>query len=150
MICVEPHPESAALLRQNVARYGDRVTVIEAAAWTEHATLQLTPATDDSRNTGGVSVMRVADGIPVQGVPLSEILAMASPRVRLLKLDCEGAEHVILDESILDCVQELCGEVHRISPDAFVPRPLEAGRLNLALENNGPNTALVWARRHIR
>jgi len=148
VICVEPHPESARLLRQNLARYGDQVTIIEAAAWCEHATLQLTAATDDSQNTGGATVMRAAEGITVRGIPLAEILESAGAHVRLLKLDCEGAEHVILDESILGCVQELCGELHRIYPRDLVPSPLEVGSLSLTIEENGPNTALFWAAFH--
>jgi len=146
VICVEPHPASAELLRRNLARYGNRVTIIEAAAWTEHTTLQLTPATDDPRNTGGESVFRGGEGIAVRGVPLGKILATAGDHVRLLKLDCEGAEHVILNESILACVGELCGELHRIPPHALVPLPLRAAKLNLTIEENGPNTALFWAR----
>ena len=76
------------------------------------------------------------------------LMASAGPRVRLLKLDCEGAEHVILDESILGCVQELCGELHRIYPRDLVPSPLEVGSLSLTIEENGPNTALFWAAFH--
>lgn len=102
------------MLRENVARYGERVTVIEAAAWTEHANLQLTPAMDDSRNTGGESVMRDGEGIAVRGIPLGEILAMAGPRVRLLKMDCEGAEHALLARADLSRVEALCGESHDI------------------------------------
>lgn len=95
VICVEPHPDSARLLRANLARSGERAVVVEAAAWHEHTTLQLTPATDDVKNTGGASVVRETAGIAVQGVPSREVLDLAGSRVGLLKMDCEGAEYSI-------------------------------------------------------
>jgi|GEM_PF-1534772 len=142
VICVEPHPESAQLLRQNIARYGARATVIEAAAWHEHATLQLTPATDDPRNTGGASVMRDIKGIAVSCIPLSEILASVCGQVRLLKLDCEGSEYAILDGADLSAVEHVCGEAHES------PRGVDIGTLlfpqQIETTSNGPRTQLFW------
>ncbi len=148
VICVEPHPESARLLRENVARYGERVTVIEAAAWHEHATLRLTPATDNPQNTGGASVMRAAEGTSVRGMPLSDILQSAGPRVRLLKLDCEGAEYGMLDGADLSSVEQFCGEAHEVPRRSDITELLAPRRTETT--KNGPLTKLFWTARSLR
>lgn len=124
----------------------DKVTIIEVAAWCEHATLQLTPATDDARNTGGASVMREVKGIEVRGIPLSAIIASAGPRIRLLKLDCEGAEHAILQDADLSCVKQLCGESHDTSEHSAnsIRGLLERAGFQPMTVCNGPATCLFW------
>jgi len=63
-----------------------------------------------------VNVSGVNERRPVESVPLDQILegiAADGKRVRLLKLDCEGAEFPILYTSKrLDLVDEICGELH--------------------------------------
>lgn len=41
VLAIEPEPRNAAMLRRNVAPYGDRVRVIEAAVWTERTGVRL-------------------------------------------------------------------------------------------------------------
>lgn len=47
-------------------------------------------------------------------VTLTEVLARADGPVRLLKLDCEGAEYSILDGVDLSRVRQICGEAHDV------------------------------------
>lgn len=48
----------------------------------------------------------------VRGGTLADILRAAGPRVRLLKLDCEGAEQELLACEDLSRVDEVRGEAH--------------------------------------
>ncbi len=113
VITCEPHPENLKLLRRNLARYGDRVEIIPAAVWPADEPAFMSPAEDDPHNTGGGTVCR-GRGLPVGTITLAEVLARAGGPVRLLKLDCEGAEYSILDGVDSSQVQQICGEAHDI------------------------------------
>jgi len=48
-------------------------------------------------------------------VKLSEVLARAGGPVRLMKLDCEGAEYAVLEDADLTDMAAICGEAHNIT-----------------------------------
>jgi len=96
VIAVEPDPDNAALLRENVRRNKHRnVTVIEAAAWHETTRVSLRR---DQFNTGD---NRVADhfaegGVTceVDGLALDDRLADVP--VSAVKVDAQGVDHLAL------------------------------------------------------
>jgi len=75
-----------------------------------------------SANTGGNSVMLADDSSGVDPVPtigLDEVLSRFD-RVRLLKLDCEGAEFpALLTSQALGRVDEIVGEYHEVGEEAM-------------------------------
>lgn len=114
VISVEPDPENAYYLRHNVhmaCGATDRCVIVTAAAGAEWGVAEFTA---QPVNTGGGSLWP-ADGdrrFPVAVVPFDRLVDLAGA-VRLLKLDCEGAEWDILHASRrLDRVTEIVGEYH--------------------------------------
>jgi FkbM family methyltransferase len=110
--CVEPDAENFALLKHNLAPYADRVRLHHAAAWrsdvkAERLSLRNPVA---ARNTGAHQVAALGEG--VEAVAFDDLVELAG-RVRLVKLDCEGAEWpILLTSRRLGQVQALCGEYH--------------------------------------
>jgi FkbM family methyltransferase len=90
LVCVEPHPASAAILRKQGFR------VIEAALWKTPARLRLTQPTSDSTSCtvlpGSESSRR---GWEVEAVRLDSLTI--SGRRLLIKLDLQGAEFEALE-----------------------------------------------------
>jgi FkbM family methyltransferase len=90
VVCVEPHPPSAAILR----RHGFRV--VEAALWKEPGRLRLTQPTDAT--TSCSVAVEAAAGRPswdVETVRLDGI-GVTGERI-LVKLDLQGAEEAALE-----------------------------------------------------
>ncbi len=129
---LEPDRENCRCLRENVKRYIENgyVQLIERAVWRSD------PNDDQLRfdgyhpfppsfvgmegilNTGCGSVIWGA-GDPVEKVALDDVIDLATNhgerRVRLLKLDCEGAEWpVLLTSRRLHLIDEIVGEFHEI------------------------------------
>jgi FkbM family methyltransferase len=118
VVCCEPSPDNFSLLRHNLGPFGDRVTLLQCAVWRSDVPagrLRLCNPVDE-RNTGAVQAWADGDGVEVEAVPFDDLLAgltAAGRRVRLLKLDCEGAEWPILFTTRrLAAVDEMCGEYH--------------------------------------
>ncbi len=95
LIAVEPDPANCALCRKNLAPFGDRAVVLQAAVWPENTRLRINPG---SRRGGAWSleVEPWPDG-DVDGLTIHEILrrAGAPDQIDLLKMDVEGAEEEI-------------------------------------------------------
>jgi FkbM family methyltransferase len=95
VIAIEPNPEAAAVLRQNLENNGiENVRVIEAAASTQDGQAQLYMGSTSL----GASTCSNGNGyrsLYVRTVDLSKIIN-ATHTVDLLKLDIEGAEWPIL------------------------------------------------------
>src|SRR5262245_55916669 len=112
VVCLEPDPGNFRLLTHNLRPFAVRVVLHNAAAWrNDVACHELSIGNPlDVRNTGAV---RVAEpGTSVKAVALDDMLREAG-RVRLLKLDCEGAEWpVLLTAAEMGRVAEVCGEYH--------------------------------------
>ena len=95
VIAVEASPETAAVLRENIAlnSLGARVTVLEVAAWDSHTSLRLEDPNGKAHG-GSTRVLSVAEtvyGPIVPAAPLDDMLDN-SQEVGLVKLDVEGAD----------------------------------------------------------
>jgi FkbM family methyltransferase len=98
VFAVEPDPDNAALLLENVRRSGLRnVRVIRAAAWRETTRVRLLR---DRVNTGDNRVVPAADAdradnCLVDAVAMDERLERES--VSVMKIDAQGTDHVALE-----------------------------------------------------
>jgi len=108
IVCLEADPAIATVLRRNLAAFGDdRTTVIAQAAWVHDGYVTFA--------AHGADEGRVANrGGEVPCVDLARLCA--SGPVDLLKLDVEGAEHVLIQHlehtGVLQNVARLICEVH--------------------------------------
>ena len=125
VICCEPFPNAAAVARENLAPYGERVEVRQVAVFDGSATeVELRghdDKPDDSTNIAvagmldGRSVSLAPDGLSVSATTLDSLLKSCG-RVDLLKLDCEGSEYPILSAATrLNQVGRITCEWHRAS-----------------------------------
>jgi FkbM family methyltransferase len=126
----EAHPVNHAITLKNLERFGERAVCRNVAVWRSDVGRR-TLFNDDidslsSGNTGGHAVFYNEAGLPVQTVGLDDIIFEVSDglrrKIRLLKIDCEGAEYPILFTTThLEYIEEICGEYHvidsRIMPE---------------------------------
>lgn len=94
-VAVEPHPETAGILRQNLEQYGDRAVVLEGAVRSEpvETTLYVNAGADLSSHR--VVETRGREGLPVATYVLDDLLATYQPTI--LKVDIEGGEYELAD-----------------------------------------------------
>lgn len=116
VVAIEPEPLNLAHLRTNVAAHGaDNVVVVPLALTRDRRTVRIARP---PLNSGGAGCYHDrADGYPtaeVRSTTLDAIFDEYVPgRCRLLKVDCEGAEHEILPASrALRRVDWFAGEFH--------------------------------------
>jgi FkbM family methyltransferase len=89
LICVEPHPPSAAILRARGFR------VVEAALWNERRRMTLSQPTEASTSC---TVTAPPEGLPHWDVDAIRLEDLEIPGTRILvKLDLQGAEMAALD-----------------------------------------------------
>ena len=124
VVCVEPHPENLPSLKRNLDWYGDRAEIIPKALWSldDEKTLKL--GTIQGKGRWASASVTHSDRIPiyeVEPISLNKVIehAVGEGTVRLLKLDCEGAEI----PALLDCqrwsqIEELVCECHLNFPGA--------------------------------
>jgi len=129
---IEPDRTNCAFAAEHLAPYLDRgyVRLLHAAAWRSdpndddlrfdgyHVFPPSYPNMEGIVNTGGGSVVW-GFGEPVAKIALDEVVDLATNRgerrVRLLKLDCEGAEWpILLTSRRLHVVDEIVGEFHEL------------------------------------
>ena len=132
IICVEPDRSNCEVAAANLRPHieAGRVELVRAAAWRSdrnadalyfdghHPFPKSFPGMEGIVNTGSGSVIW-GSGEPVAKVALDDIVDRATNRgerrVRLLKLDCEGAEWpILLTSQRLDLIDGICGEFHEI------------------------------------
>ena len=124
--CYEPHPDNYQHLLRNCSQWAyrraklyDRAVVVSG----DRAALRI-----DKGNTGGHSTtwLPKTDGtLDVPAVSITEVLERArrtapNKRIRLLKLDCEGAEYNLLYALLggeLDWIDEITGEIHSVGEE---------------------------------
>ena len=94
VLAIEPDPINHELARQNLAQFGARATLVQAAVWHEETALRVTSG--DSRGTWSSTVETgsiLADDQVVEALTVDNILdRYGLTSVDLLKMDIEGAE----------------------------------------------------------
>lgn len=110
VVCVEPDEENHAVLRKNLEKYADRVTLHCAAVRHQDG-----PALVRLERHPSISTCHsiVSDrGEEVDGISLDSVLDPFE-KVDVLKIDCEGAEYEILYSSKqLSKCERIVGEAH--------------------------------------
>lgn len=151
LYCIEPDRSNFEIAAANLKPYLDRgcVQLVRGAAWrSDHNADQLYfdgyhpfpksfMGMQGVINTGNGSVIW-GSGEPVAKVAFDDIVDLVTrhgaDEVRLLKLDCEGAEWpILLTSRRLHLIREICGEFHElggqyleISEDRAVTMPVFA------------------------
>ena len=94
LVCVEPHPATANLLRHNRACLGSRAQVLEAAVSNTPGKMRLNLAAEHYN----ASLVRGGnEGIEVDTITMEDVMARAGiTTIDVLKMDIEGAEKLIL------------------------------------------------------
>jgi FkbM family methyltransferase len=151
--CIEADRTNFEIAAENLRPQLERghVQLVRGAAWRSdrntdrlcfdgyHSFTESYPGLQGIINTGNGSVVW-GGGEPVAKIAFDEIVDRATNhgehRVRLLKLDCEGAEWLILLTSQrLSLVDEICGEFHEIGgrfPEIGEDRPGQQPVFSLA------------------
>jgi len=107
VLALEPNRDNYALARRNLAAYGSRIRVVNAALWCETRTVMF----QGGSLAGAIS----ADGQPVDAISVLDALEMMpNGRADILKMDIEGAEREVLrsPESWLGRVDHILVELH--------------------------------------
>jgi FkbM family methyltransferase len=130
--CVEADRTNFEIAKENLASSieSGHVQLVKGAVWRSdgntdqlcfdgyHVFTDSYPGLEGIVNTGNGSVVW-GSGEPVAGIAFDEIVDRVTNngehRVRLLKLDCEGAEWpILLTSQRLGLIDEICGEFHEI------------------------------------
>lgn len=124
VVALEPFPDNAALCRRNLAPYGDRAELREAAVWSHACRLVLD---GHGGHEWGVQV-RPARAGEEGGVAALGIADLGLPRIDLLKIDIEGSEEPLFSEGAeawLPTVGAIAVELHGPACEAAFRRALE-------------------------
>lgn len=117
-VAVEPDPGNAEMLRRNLAPFGERARVVQAAVWSNECGLVLSRGDYRGGGEWAVQVRECRPGEPaeIEATSVQELLAGAGfERVGLLKMDIEGAELAVFGAgagSWLDRVDNIVIELH--------------------------------------
>lgn len=120
--CVEPGQDNFSLLQENVNRNlkeQGAIHLLHGAAWGNDRDIEKLTFSgySERQNACGTVVPGMAQftnqGNPYVPVYFADGIISQFPKVRLLKIDCEGAEFSILYTSLyLNRVEEIAGEIH--------------------------------------
>lgn len=109
VVCVEPEGGNMTIARRNLASFGARVDLREAACWPGGESVSVRHPAPGSPNTGQ---WQCSAGGGTPSVDLNTLLGEIGP-VRFLKMDIEGSEWPVLESAgNLDGVREVAGEYH--------------------------------------
>jgi FkbM family methyltransferase len=131
VVAIEPCGDNFALMRHNLAHYGDRVTTLQAGLWS-HSTglvVRTEPYRDGREWARQVRECEPGEPSEMAGIDVASILALSGfDRVSLLKIDIEGAEAVVFagDCDWLDSVDAIAIELHDDSIFGNASRPFFA------------------------
>jgi len=102
--CFEPNPMSYVILKKNIENNDFKKKLITVNSAVSSANNQKVPFDIGVRSTAGSieklkdKVLRSGDIIEVNTINLNEyIRKIPQKKIKILKMDCEGAEHMILD-----------------------------------------------------
>jgi FkbM family methyltransferase len=118
VIAVEPDADNCELLRQNLAPYGTRASVVQAGIWPHPAKLV---AAEVSYRDGRAWARQVREAQAnetgdIQGVDIATLFANSGAEyISILKMDIEGTEALIFSgshEEWLDKTNVLLVELH--------------------------------------
>lgn len=116
--CVEPVPDNAKLLRENIALNGVRARVFEAAVAIEdgRTSMELV-GMDYGHKIAGIEFGLPLNGtnIEVEAISMDTLMAVLGwDRISLLKVDIEGYEGILLKQQCewLRLVDAMCIECH--------------------------------------
>jgi FkbM family methyltransferase len=146
IVCVEPDPENAALLRHNLQRLGERGTVVEAAAASRLGPVFLSAG----GGTWGRFVAEEGSGArSVEGITIPRLMELHGiDRIDLLKVDIEGSERDLFADcsSWIDAVSAIIIELHgEYSVDHFRRDLSSSGLSVLAPDGPSGEAAMVMA-----
>lgn len=108
VVALEPNEDSFLLASRNLLPYGDRVSLLKTALWTEVTTVRF----------GGVQTCAAigSQGIEISTETITSLMTKLNLTfIDLLKLDIEGAESQVVPAGVgdwLDKVGTLCLETH--------------------------------------
>lgn len=118
VIAVEPDSGNFAQLQKNLAPYGERVRLVQAAIWSHAADLVINdePFRDGREWSRQVRECRPGEVADVKAIGIETLLDDSDPQtISILKIDIERAEIVVFAagyESWLDKVEVLTIELH--------------------------------------
>ena len=118
LIALEPDEGNFSLLRANLAPYGDRVTCLNAGIWNRPADLEIVESPYRDGGNWSRQVRECPSGTKgsVKGLDVPSLIAMSGEdRVSILKVDIEGAEVMLFDNSCsswIDRVDNIAIELH--------------------------------------
>jgi len=121
VIAVEPLPRNVALLRENASNWPQQIRVIEAAAVRDLSTPRVITSgaeiTNHEMSNYGHSVLHPAthssNRVAIHPVHLIEFPRLLEYNPQIIKMDCEGTEHELLEGYVAAPeVEALLLEVH--------------------------------------
>jgi FkbM family methyltransferase len=116
VISIEPDPDNFAMLKLNLAPYGSRCRVIQAAIWPREEPLRLKKSNSaGSEWASSVEAGTTNNAEMLQAITIPALLKGTSfKRVSVLKMDIEGAEVQLLDDdtSWIDLADNIVIELH--------------------------------------
>lgn len=108
VICFEPEEANRRLLAKNTESFRFRVQIEPKAVWAHGEGVML----EDFGSYTAMHRVNAKGTKKVDSVSFAKVLKQY-PKVRLLKIDAEGAEKACFDSvDNMDGVQEVCGEIH--------------------------------------
>ncbi len=125
--CCEANPNNFHFLAHNLQPYRDRATLLPHAVWrSDRPVKRLSFGNPTPRNTGAghVDAVEALERVPALAFDalVTRVTDNGARRIRLLKLDCEGAEWpILLTSRMLYLVDAICGEYHlRAYPSSYL------------------------------
>lgn len=130
VLAVEPDPKNAVMCACNLARYGNRARLVEAAAWSRSCDLMLVRGAfgDGKEWATQVRAAQPGEEADVKALDMHTLLEMCPrPVIDILKIDIEGAESTLFGEdaeSWLKCVRNVCVEIHSTEAASIIEQAL--------------------------
>jgi FkbM family methyltransferase len=144
VIAIEPDAGNAAMARRNLAAYGDRASLIEAAVWSRSTPLRIRRGAFGDGREWSYQVEECPPGeIPdVEGIDLGAVFA--SRPVELLKIDIERGEIELFSgpcpwltmvrNIVIELHDEECSEVFHRALTAYSYEEFAVGELTFCCD----------------